>query len=138
MKMTSSEILPILEDMLRCKRSAEGDWIDECIYKPFGGSKDIWRYTVDEDKIIVTNQTNKESVFGSFKQFLWNRLRLDSVCDVYKQQYERWMELNCGIPYVETNIVRDYDERLESCHDFMRSIWNVNTNGKEQGGLRLL
>ena len=136
--MTSSEIFPILEDVLRCKRSTEGDWIDECIYKPFGGSKDIWRYTVDGDKIVASNLTNKESGFGSFKQFLWNRLRLDSVCDVYKQQYERWMKLNCGIPYVETDIVRDSDEGLESCHDFMRSIWNANPNEKEQSGLRLL
>lgn len=136
--MTSSEILTILEDVLRCKRSAEGDWIDECIYKPFGGSKDIWRYTVDGDKIIVTNSTSKESASGSFKQFLWDRLRLDSVCDTYKQQYNRWMSLNCGIPYVETDIVRDSDEGLESSHDFMRSIWNIDPNKKEQGGLRLL
>ena len=138
MKMTSSEILTILEDVLRCKRSVEGDWIDEHIYKPFGNYKDIWRYTVDGDKIVVTNLTNKESGFGSFKQFLWNRLRLNWVCDTYKQQYDRWMRLNCDIPYVETDIVRDSDEGLVSSHDFIRSIWNVNLNKKKQGGLRLL
>lgn len=136
--MTSSEIMTILEDVLRCQRSTEGDWIDEYIYKPFGGSKDIWRYTIDEDKIVVVNLTNKESDSGSFKQFLWNRLHLDVVCDTYKQQYNRWVGLNCGIPYVETDIVRDSDEGLESSHDFIRSIWNGNINKKEQGGLRLL
>ena len=136
--MTSNEILTILEDVLRCKKSAQGDWIDEYIKKPFSGNKDIWRYTVDRDKIVVTNLANKESGFGSFKQFLWDRLRLDLVSDIYKKQYEHWMELNCGIPYVETDIVRDSDEGLESSHDFICSIWNVNPKEKEQGGLRLL
>lgn len=135
--MTNDEIMTILEDVLQFKRSAEGDWIDEYINKPFGGSKDIWRYTVDEDKVVVTNLTDKESVRGSFKQFLWDKLRLDSVCDIYKQQYDRWMELNYGIPYVETDIVRDSDEGLESSHDFIRSIWNANPSEKE-GGLKLL
>ncbi len=136
--MTSSEILTILEDVLRCQRSAEGNWIDEYIKKPFGGNKDIWRYTVDGDKIVVTNLTNKESDSGSFNKFLWNRLRLDLVCNIYKQQYDRWMELNYGIPYVKTDILRDSDERSESSQDFIRSIWNVNPDEKEQGGLRLL
>lgn len=134
--MTNTEITIILEEVLRCKRSIEGDWIDEYINKPFGGGKDIWRYTVDGDKIVVTNLTDNESVCGSFKQFLWDRLRLDSVCDIYKQQYDRWMELNYGIPYVETDIVRDSDEGLESTYDFIRSIWNVNSG--EKGGLKLL
>ena len=82
MNMTSNEILTILEDVLRCKKSAQGDWIDEYIKKPFSGNKDIWRYTVDRDKIVVTNLANKESGFGSFKQFLWDRLRLDLVSDI--------------------------------------------------------
>ncbi len=136
--MTSSEILTILEDVLRCQRSAEGDWIDEYIYKPFGDSKEIWRYTIDGGKIVVTNQANKESHSGSFRQLLWNRLRLHLVCDTYKQQYERWKELNYGIPYVEIDIVRDSDEGLQSSYDFIRSIWNVNQYEKEQSGLRLL
>lgn len=136
--MKNSEILTIMEDVLRCKRSTEGDWIDEYINKPFSENKDIWRYAVDGDKIVVTSLSNKESNSGSFRQFLWNRLRLGLVCDTYKQQYNRWMELNCGIPYVETDIVRDSDERLESSHDFIRDIWNVNHKEKEQGGLRLL
>lgn len=135
--MTNDEMLTILEDVLQFKRSAEGDWIDEYINRPFGGSKDIWRYTVDEDKIVVTNLADKESVCGSFKQFLWDKLRLDSVCEIYKQQYGRWMELNYGIPYVETDIVRDSDEGLEASHDFIRSIWNVNL-GEKEGGLKLL
>lgn len=135
--MTNDEMLTILEDVLQFKRSAEGDWIDEYINRPFGGSKDIWRYTVDEDKIVVTNLADKESVCGSFKQFLWDKLRLDSVCEIYKQQYGRWMELNYGIPYVETDIVRDSDEGLEASHDFIRSIWNVNP-GEKEGGLKLL
>ena len=136
--MTINEILTILEDVLRCQRSIEGEWIDEYVYKPFGDSNDIWRYTVEEDKIVVTNLTNKESVFGSFKQFLWDRLRLDSVCDTYKQQYEHWMTLNCGIPYVKTDIVKDSDEGLKSSYDFIRSIWNANSKKNGQGGLRLL
>lgn len=135
--MTSTEIMIILEEVLRCKKSQEGDWIDERINKPFGDSKDIWRYTVDGDKVVATNLTDKESICGSFKQFLWDKLRLDSVCDIYKQQYDRWMELNYGIPYVETDIVRDSDEGLESSHDFIRSIWNVNP-GEKEGGLKLL
>lgn len=138
--MINNEILTVLEDVLQCKKSAEGDWIDEHISKPFGGSKEIWRYTVEEDKIVVTILANKEpeSFSGSFKRFLWDRLRLDSVCDAYKQQYERWMELNCGIPYVKTDIVRDSDEGLKSSYDFIRSIWNVSPGKKEQGGLMLL
>lgn len=135
--MISDEMMPILEDVLQCKRSAEGDWVDEYINKPFGGSKDIWRYTVDGDKVVVTNLTDKESVCGSFKQFLWDKLRLDSVCDIYKQQYDRWTELNYGIPYVKTDIVRDSDEGLESSHDFIRSIWSANP-GEKEGGLKLL
>lgn len=135
--MTSNEMMAILEDVLQFKRSAEDDWIDEYINKPFGGNKDIWRYTVDGDKVVVTNLTNHESVCGSFKQFLWNRLRLDSVCDIYRQQYDRWMELNYGIPYVETDIVRDSDDGLESSHGFIRNIWNVNP-GEKEGGLKLL
>lgn len=135
--MTSTEIMIILEEVLRCKRSAEGDWIDEYINKPFGGSKDIWRYTVDGNKIVVTNLTDHESVCGSFKQFLWDRLRLDSVCNIYSQQYDRWMELNYGIPYVETDIVRDSDDGLESSHEFIRNIWKVNP-GEKEGGLKLL
>lgn len=136
--MTNNEILTILEDVLRCKKSAEGNWIDEYINKPFGGSKEIWRYTVEGDKIVVTNRVNGESASGTFKQLLWDRLRLGSVCDTYKQQYERWMELNCGIPYVETDIVRDSDEGIESSRDFIRGIWTLNPDEKEQGGLRLL
>lgn len=135
--MTNDEMMTILEDVLQFKRSAEGDWIDECINKPFGGNKDIWRYTVDGDKVIVTNLTDHESVCGSFKQFLWDRLRLDSVCNIYRQQYDRWMELNCGIPYVETDIVRDSDDGLESSHEFIRNIWKVNL-GEKEGGLKLL
>lgn len=136
--MTNREILTILEDILQCKRSKEGDWIDEYIKKPFGGNRDVWRYSVDGNKITAENQANKESVSGSLKQFLWNRLRLGSVCETYKQQYDRWMELNCGIPYVETDIVRDSDDRTESSYHFMRSIWNVDSEEKEQGGLKLL
>lgn len=136
--MTNNEILTILEDVLRCKRSAEGDWIDEYINKPFGGNKEIWRYTVDGDKIVVTNQANGESAFGSLNQLLWDRLRLGSVCDTYKQQYKRWMEFNCGIPYVKTDIIRDSDETLESSYDFIRRIWNDHSDEKKQGGLWLL
>ena len=135
--MTSNEMMEILEDVLQFKRSAEGDWIDEYINKPFGGSKDIWRYTVDGDKVVVTNLIDHESVCGSFKQFLWDRLRLDSVCDIYRQQYDRWMELNYGIPYVKTDIVRDSDDGLESSHEFIRDIWKVNP-GEKEGGLKLL
>lgn len=140
MRMTNSDILTILEDVLRCKRSAEGDWIDEYINKPFGDNRDIWRYSVDGNKITAANLTNEksDSVSGSLKQFLWDRLRLGSVCEIYKQQYGRWMELNCGIPYVETDIVRDSDDRAESSYHFMRSIWNVDSEEKEQGGLKLL
>lgn len=136
--MDSGEILTILEDVLRCKKSSEGDWIDEPIYKPFGADKDIWRYTVDGDRIVITNLTNNESVSGTFKQFLWDRLRLEGVCDAYKKQYDRWMEQNCDIPYVETDIVRDADEDSESSYDFIRSIWRVPPDNKGQGGLRLL
>lgn len=135
--MTNDEMMTILEDVLQFKRSAEDDWIDVYINKPFGGSKDIWRYTVDEDKVVVTNLADQESVCGSFKQFLWEKLRLDSVCDIYKQQYDRWMGLNYGIPYVETDIVRDSDEGQESSYDFIRSIWKVNP-GEREGGLKLL
>lgn len=135
--MTNDEMMTILEDVLQFKRSAEGNWIDEYINKPFGGNKEIWRYTVDGGKVVVTNLADKESVCGSFKQFLWDKLRLDSVCEVYKQQYDRWMELNYGIPYVETDIVRDSDEGLEASHDFIRNIWNVNP-GEKEGGLTLL
>lgn len=136
--MTNNEILTILEDVLRCKRSAEGDWIDEYINKPFGGNKEIWRYKVDGDKIVVTNQANGESVSGLLNQLLWDRLRLGLVCDTYKQQYERWMEFNCGIPYVKTDIIKDSDETLESSYDFIRRIWNVHSDEKKQGGLWLL
>lgn len=136
--MTNNEILAILEDVLRCKRSTDGNWIDEFINKPFSGNKEIWRYTVDRDEIVVTNLENKETVSGTFKQLLWDRLRLDSVCDTYKQQYDRWKELNYSIPYIETDIVRDSDEKSESSNDFIRSIWNVNSDKKEQSGLRLL
>lgn len=135
--MTSDEMMAILEDVLQFKKNAEGDWIDEYINGPFGGSKDIWRYTVDGDKIVVTNLADKESVCGPFRQFLWDRLRLDAVCDIYKQQYDSWMELNYGIPYIETDIVRDSDEGLESSHEFIRSIWNENP-GEKEGGLKLL
>lgn len=135
--MTNDEMMTILEDVLQFKRSAEDDWIDVYINKPFGGSKDIWRYTIDEDKVVVTNLADQESVCGSFKQFLWEKLRLDSVCDIYKQQYDRWMGLNYGIPYVETDIVRDSDEGQESSYDFIRSIWKVNP-GEREGGLKLL
>ncbi len=136
--MNAGEILTILEDVLRCRKSIDGDWIDESIYKPFGDHKDIWRYTVDGDEIVITSLTNSESFSGTFKRFLWNRLRLGSVCDTYKRQYDWWMKLNCGIPYLETDIVRDSDEGLEPSHDFIRSIWNGNSNEKEQGGLKLL
>lgn len=136
--MTNREILTILEDILQCKRSEEDDWIDEYVKKPFGGNRDIWRYSVDGNKITVANLTNKESVSGSLKQFLWNKLRLGSVCETYKQQYDRWLKLNCGIPYVETDIVRDSDDTAESSYHFMRSIWNVYSEKKEQGGLKLL
>lgn len=136
--MTNNEILTILEDVLRCKKSEEGDWIDEYINKPFGGNKEIWRYTVDGDKMVVTNQANGDSASGSLNQLLWDRLRLGLVCDTYKQQYERWMEFNCGIPYVKTDIIRDSDETLESSYDFIRRIWNVPSDGKKQGGLWLL
>lgn len=135
--MTSNEMMAILEDVLQFKRSAEGNWIDEYINKPFGGNKDIWRYKVDGDKVVVTNLTDHESVSGSFKQFLWDRLRLDSVCNIYRQQYDRWTELNYGIPYVETDIVRDSDDGLESSHEFIRNIWKVNP-GEKEGGLKLL
>lgn len=136
--MTNNEVLTILEDVLRCKRSAEGDWIDEYINKPFVGNKEIWRYTVDGDKIVVTNQANGESASGSLNQLLWDRLRLGSVCDTYKQQYKRWMEFNCRIPYVKTDIIRDSDETLESSYDFIRRIWNDHSDEKKQGGLWLL
>lgn len=136
--MTNNEILTILADVLRCKRNEEGDWIDEYINKPFGDNKEIWRYTANGDKIVVTNQANGESVSGLLNQLLWDRLRLDLVCDTYKQQYERWMVLNCGIPYVKTDIMRDSDETLESSYDFIRGIWNVHPVEKDQGGLRLL
>lgn len=136
--MNTGETLTILEDVLRCKKGTEGDWIDEYLYKPFGDHKDIWRYTIDGDNIVITSLTNRESVSVSFRQFLWDRLRLGSVCATYKQQYDRWMELNCGIPYVETDIVRDSDEGLESSHDFIRSIWKSYSDEKGQGGLRLL
>lgn len=136
--MTNNEILTILEDVLRSKRSEEGNWIDEYISKPFGGSKEIWRYTVDGDKIVVATLANGESVSGSVRQLLWDRLRLGSVCGIYKQQYERWMEHNCGIPYIRTDIVRDSDEAVESSYDFIRSIWKGYSDEKGKGGLRLL
>lgn len=136
--MTNNEILTILADVLRCKRNEEGDWIDEYINKPFGDNKEMWRYTANGDKIVVTNQANGESASGSLNQLLWDRLRLGLVCDTYKQQYEGWMKLNCGIPYVKTDIVRDSDEGLESSYDFIRRIWNVHSVEKKQGGLWLL
>lgn len=136
--MKNNEIMTILEDVLQCKKSAKGDWIDEYISKPFSVSKEIWRYTIYGDKIVVTNLADGKSVSGSFKQLLWDRLRLASVCATYKQQYRQWMELNCGIPYVETDIVRDSDEKLEASYAFIRNIWNVSPDKKEQGGLRLL
>lgn len=136
--MNTGEIWTILEDVLRCKRSKEGDWIDEFRYNPFGVQECIWRYAVDGDKIVVTDLAKNESFSDSFKQFLWCRFRLDAVCDAYKHQYNRWMELNCGIPYVGTDVVRDSDEEPESSYDFIRSIWKIHLDEREQGGLRFL
>ena len=55
-----------------------------------------------------------------------------------KMQNEAYLSPIISFPALQhMDVVRDSDEGLESSHDFIRSIWNVNP-GEKEGGLKLL
>ena len=90
--MEKTEILALLGQLPGYKWDGESDYVDEPISDPFGSGAECWRYTVmDEGDICVQKicdgkEMGKPKV-GFLRQFLWNKLPLKNVCEIYSQQY---------------------------------------------------
>ena len=95
------------------------DYVEDPIVSPFGMNKERWRYTVLENGDISVQRFRGKTEDGqseivSLRQFIWNRLNIDYICQIYERDYENWMEDNCGVPYIDTEIMTEYNNSRKS------------------------
>lgn len=127
--MEKSDILALLGQLPGYEWNCESDYVKEPISDPFGSCAECWRYTImDEGNICVQKMCDGQEMgkpkVGSLRQFLWNKLPLKNICEIYSQQYNEWEKQNNAVPFIPTDIISDGDEAPVKSDDFIRSFWS--------------
>ena len=139
--MDAVKTLELLGNLPGFERDEDGVSPVEPILNPFGVENELWRYSVTADSQIeaVKMRGDKQiagPVCGSLRQLLWNKLRLDRVCEAYQNQYEEWKASNNGVEYISATVLSEDRESHWDSEDFVRQLWSDPENN--QGGLWLL
>lgn len=149
--MNKEDIIEILTELLVMDADIiptideDEDYLQISVSDPFDDTRCYYRYhIIDVEKICVERLENgdisKRYVEKSLREIIWKSCKLERVCSLYSNQYEKWKIENNDIPYIETRIIDDSDGKPEKSLNFIRSFWNEKFSEDEDDyrNMRLL
>ena len=125
--MNGNTFLSIIGSLLQTDIMTDEDgnsFVSEKIYSPLESIE--YRYKErDSEKILVEiHGTNIKSREVSFREFLWNRLNLESIQRKYQIQYDQWKDWNEGVDYVPVQVICDDEPgiKFHNSNEFINSF----------------